>query len=79
MSRRQKVLYYEKQMQKFAENAANAAISRDNDDHMIREILEKARYSNHEITSQELNLVKRHLKLLKRKNKNVTKILNSLK
>lgn len=76
MSRRQKVLYYEKQMQKFAENTA---ISRDNDDHMIREILEKARYSNHEITSQELNLVKRHLELLKRKNKNVTKILNKLK
>lgn len=76
MSRREKVLYYEKQMEKYAENDVK---SRDFDNYMTREIIEKARYSNNEITRQELNLVKRYLDLLKRKNRNVTKILRRLK
>ena len=37
------------------------------------------RYSNKDITRHELNLVKRHLDLLNRKNGNVTKILTKLK
>lgn len=76
MSHRQKVLFYEKQIEKYAENDGKSRVY---DDHMTRDIIEKARYSNKDITSHELNLVKRHLDLLKRKNRNVTKILTKLK
>ena len=73
---KEKVLFYEKQLEKYAENGAK---SRNNSNSMTSEIIEKARYSNKDITRHELNLVKRHLDLLKRKNGNVTKILTKLK
>lgn len=76
MTNKEKVLFYEKQLEKYAENGAK---SRNNSNSMTSEIIEKARYSNKDITRHELNLVKRHLDLLKRKNKNVTKILTKLK
>ena len=66
----------EKQLEKYAENGVK---SRNNRNSMTSEIIEKARYSNKDITRHELNLVKRHLDLLKRKNGNVTKILTKLK
>ena len=59
--------------------AENGVKSRNNSNSMTSEIIEKARYSNKDITRHELNLVKRHLDLLKRKNGNVTKILTKLK
>ena len=65
-----------KQLEKYAENGVK---SRNNRNSMTSEIIEKARYSNKDITRHELNLVKRHLDLLKRKNGNVTKILTKLK
>lgn len=76
MTNKEKVLFYEKQLEKYAENDVK---SRDNSDSMTTKIIQKARYSNHDITRHELNLVKRHLELLKRKNRNVTKILTRLK
>ena len=76
MTNKEKVLFYEKQLEKYAENGAK---SRNNSNSMTSEIIEKARYSNKDITRHELNLVKRHLDLLKRKNGNVTKILTKLK
>ena len=76
MTNKEKVLFYEKQLEKYAENGVK---SRNNSNSMTSEIIEKARYSNKDITRHELNLVKRHLELLKRKNKNVTIILNKLK
>ena len=76
MTNKEKVLFYEKQLEKYAENGVK---SRDNSNSMTSEIIEKAKYSNKDITRHELNLVKRHLDLLKRKNKNVTKILTRLK
>ena len=76
MTNKEKVFFYEKQLEKYAENGVK---SRDNSNSMTSEIIEKARYSNKDITRHELNLVKRHLDLLKRKNKNVTKILTRLK
>ena len=76
MTNKEKVLFYEKQLEKYAENGAK---SRNNSNSMTSEIIEKARYSNKDITRHELNLVKRHLDLLKRKNRNVTKILSKLK
>ena len=42
-------------------------------------IIEKAKFSDADITDQEVVIVKRHLDLLKRKNRNVTKILSKLK
>ena len=65
----------EKTLEKYAENGVK---SRNNSNSMTSEIIEKARYSNKDITRHELNLVKRHLDLLKRKNGNVTKILTKL-
>ena len=76
MTNKEKVLFYEKQLEKYAENGAK---SRNNSNSMTSEIIEKARYSNKDITRHELNLVKRHLDLLKRKNGNVTKILTKPK
>ena len=76
MTNKEKVLFYEKQLEKYAENGAK---SRNNSNSMTSEIIEKARYSNKDITRHELNLVKRHLDLLKRKNRNVTKILTKPK
>ena len=76
MTNKEKVLFYEKQLEKYAENGVK---SRNNSNSMTSEIIEKARYSNKDITRHELNLVKRHLDLLKRKNGNVTKILTKLK
>ena len=69
-------LINEKQLEKYAENGVK---SRNNRNFMTSEIIEKARYSNKDITRHELNLVKRHLDLLKRKNRNVTKILTKPK
>lgn len=76
MTNKEKVLFYEKQLEKYAENGVK---SRNNSNSMTSEIIEKARYSNKDITRHELNLVKRHLDLLKRKNRNVTKILTKPK
>ena len=76
MTNKEKGLFYEKQLEKYAENGAK---SRNNSNSMTSEIIEKARDSNKDITRHELNLVKRHLDLLKRKNGNVTKILTKLK
>lgn len=76
MSNQQKVLYYEKQIQKYTENDVK---SRDERNLMVLEVIEKAKYSYNDITVQELTIVKRRLDLLKRKNKNVTKILTKLK
>ena len=70
----EKVLLY-----KYKKYAENGVKSRNNSNSMTSEIIEKARYSNKDITRHELNLVKRHLDLLKRKNGNVTKILTKLK
>ena len=76
MTNKEKVLFYEKQLEKYAENGVK---SKNNSNSMTSEIIEKARYSNKDITRHELNLVKRHLDLLKRKNGNVTKILTKPK
>ena len=74
--KQRKSTFYEKQLEKYAENGVK---SRNNSNSMTSEIIEKARYSNKDITRHELNLVKRHLDLLKRKNRNVTKILTKPK
>ena len=54
--KQRKSTFYEKQLEKYAENGVK---SRNNSNSMTSEIIEKARYSNKDITRHELNLVKR--------------------
>ena len=44
---RKSIFFYEKQLEKYAENGVK---SRDNSNSMTSEIIEKARYSNKDIT-----------------------------
>ena len=76
MSRREKVLYHAEQIEKYTKNDGNRGLVEGG---MLMGVIEKARYSNNDISLAELNLVKRQVQLLKRKNRNVTKILNKLK
>ena len=63
-------------LKKYGENQGK---SRKTAELMTYGIIEKAKFSDGDITDQEVVIVKRHLDLLKRKNRNVTKILSKLK
>ncbi len=76
MDNKEKILYYENKLKKYGENQGK---SRKTAELMTYGIIEKAKFSDGDITDQEVVIVKRHLDLLKRKNRNVTKILNKLK
>lgn len=76
MTNKQKVLYYENKLRKYDENTEKPS---ETADRVTFEIVEKAKFSEKDITEQEVAIVKRHLDLLKRKNRNVTKILIKLK
>lgn len=64
MSNREKILWYaqkiEKQLQKNHENVGSVEI-------FVSKVIDKARYSPHEMTKQEVFAVKRYLDLLKKK------------
>lgn len=76
MTNNQKVLYYETELRKYDKNTEKPSKTADR---MTFEIIEKAKFSQQEITDQDLAIVKRHVDLLKRKNRNVTKILTKVK
>lgn len=76
MDNKEKILYYENKLKKYGENQGK---SRKTAELMTYGIIEKAKFSDGDITDQEVVIVKRHLDLLKRKNRNVTKILSKLK
>ena len=76
MTNKQKVLYYESKLRKYDKNTEKPSKTADR---VTFEILEKAKFSEKDITVQEVSIVKRHLDLLKRRNRNVTKILTKLK
>ena len=70
------VKYSTYKLKKYGENQGK---SRKTAELMTYGIIEKAKFSDGDITDQEVVIVKRHLDLLKRKNRNVTKILSKLK
>lgn len=76
MDNKEKILYYENKLKKYGENQGK---SRKTAELMTYGIIEKAKFSDGDITDQEVVIVKRHLDLLKRKNRNITKILSKLK
>lgn len=76
MTNREKILYYEKELQKYGENDEKP---RKTANRMTFEIIEKAKFSPNDITKQEVTIVKRHVDLLNRKNGNITKMLNRMK
>lgn len=76
MDNKEKILYYENKLKKYGENQGK---SRETAELMTYGIIEKAKFSDGDITDQEVVIVKRHLDLLKRKNRNITKILSKLK
>lgn len=76
MTNKEKVLYYENELKKYSKKSEKP---RKTADRMTYEIIEKAKFSEQEITDQELVIVKRHVELLMRKDRNVTKILNRVK
>lgn len=76
MTNKEKVLYYEKQINKYSKEPQK---SREIADLKTFEIIEKAKFSQKEIKKEEVIIVKRHLDLLKRRNKNITKILTKMK
>ena len=76
LTNRQKVLYYEKEMLKYGEDIEKPTKTADR---MTFQIVEKAKFSQKDLTKQEVRIVKRHLDLLKKKNKNITKILSRVK
>ena len=76
MTNRQKVLYYENELKKYEENTGKPSKTANR---MTFEIIEKAKFSQQDITRQEVAIVKRHVELLKRKHTIVTKILIKVK
>lgn len=76
MSNKEKILYYENEFKKYGEKLGKSSKTADR---MTYQIVEKAKFSDGNITDREVVIVKRHLDLLKRKNRNVTKILSKLK
>ena len=76
MTNRQKVLYYENKLKKYEKNTEKPSKTANR---MTFEIIEKAKFSQQDITRQEVAIVKRHVDLLMRKHINVTKILTKVK
>lgn len=76
---REKVLYYKTLIKKYDSNWENSPKNKETADRIAFEIIRKAEYSSFDLEDREVNLVKRRLDVLRRKNKNVTKILNRMK
>ena len=73
---KREALNYENEFKKYGEKLGKSSKTADR---MTYQIVEKAKFSDGNITDREVVIVKRHLDLLKRKNRNVTKILSKLK
>ena len=76
---RQKILHYKEVIKKYDKTWEESPESKETADRIAFEIIRKAEYSQDELEDREVNLVKRRLDVLKRKNGNVTKILNKPK
>lgn len=63
---REKVLFYSRQMEKYENNPKKAWKSNEIVDEMVIGIIQKAKYSPYEISDEEMNMVRRHVDILKK-------------
>lgn len=76
LSNREKVLDYEKQWKWLRKANGFVREKEGTAERIMKEIIEKAKYSPYDISDEEVMLVARHIQVLKKNTRNVTKILN---
>lgn len=78
-SNREKVLYYEKILEKYPNITENLEEQSQNIREIVDQIIQKAKYSPYDINENEVDIVRAFLENQKKKHRNITEMLHGMK